>query len=126
MAANNSTSDHGQDYLIGPDEPPAVTLLNEQGQAKVLLVGDHVSNLIPGSLQQLGLEDAILQEHVAYDIGTHKLLQKDVHFKQLGVVIVDEENETPCGLDASPCSMDDNPCSLDVTDNAEDESPCSL
>jgi predicted N-formylglutamate amidohydrolase len=40
----------------------------------VLLVGDHVSNLIPASLQQLGLEDPVLQEHVAYDIGSRKLL----------------------------------------------------
>ena len=35
------------------------------------------------------------------------------------VVIVEEEGEAPCGLDASPCSLDDSPCSMDV-------SPCSL
>jgi predicted N-formylglutamate amidohydrolase len=62
------------DNLLAADEPPAISTLNDEGQAKVLLVGDHVSNLIPRSLNQLGLEDWVLEEHVAYDIGTRKLL----------------------------------------------------
>ncbi len=45
---------------------------------------------------------------------------------QTTVVIIDEEDENPCDLDASYCSTDDNPCSLDDMDNTEDESPCSL
>jgi|GEM_PF-974463 len=45
---------------------------------------------------------------------------------QTTVVVIDEENDTPCGLDDSPCSMDDNPCSLDEMDDTEDEAPCSL
>ena len=71
-----STSDpqHELESLIAADEPAAFSTLNEQGQAKVLLVGDHVSNRIPRSLEQLGLEDWVLQQHVAYDIGTRKLL----------------------------------------------------
>jgi len=60
--------------LIGPDEPDPVTVLNEQGTAKLLLVGDHVSNRIPRVLDKLGLEDAVLEQHVAYDIGTRKLI----------------------------------------------------
>lgn len=60
--------------LIGPGEPAPVSVLNEQGSADVLLTGDHVSNLIPKTLNQLGLDEAILQQHVAYDIGTRKLL----------------------------------------------------
>ena len=74
MRSSDSNLEHEHTNLIDPNEPPAVSLLNEQGQAKVLLVGDHVSNLIPKSLQQLGLEDWVLQEHVAYDIGSRKLL----------------------------------------------------
>jgi predicted N-formylglutamate amidohydrolase len=60
--------------LIGPDEPEPVTILNEHGTAKLLLVGDHVSNRIPRVLDKLGLDDAVLQQHVAYDIGTRKLI----------------------------------------------------
>ncbi len=41
------------------------------------------------------------------------------------LVIIDEEDESPCGLDDSPCSMDDSPCSLDETDDTGDDSPCS-
>lgn len=74
MGRSDTHSEHEHNSLISPDEPPAASLLNEHGQAKVLLVGDHVSNLIPQSLRQLGLEDWVLQEHVAYDIGSRKLL----------------------------------------------------
>jgi predicted N-formylglutamate amidohydrolase len=74
MTSSASNTQHELNSLIAADEPPAISTLNEQGQAKVLLVGDHVSNHIPKSLKQLGLEDWVLQEHVAYDIGTRKLL----------------------------------------------------
>ncbi len=60
--------------LIAPDEPEPVTILNEDGTARLLLVGDHVSNCIPRALHGLGLDDAVLEQHVAYDIGTRKLI----------------------------------------------------
>jgi predicted N-formylglutamate amidohydrolase len=60
--------------LLGPDEPAPVSILNESGSAKVLLVGDHVSNRIPAALDSLGLAGPVLEEHVAYDIGTRKLI----------------------------------------------------
>lgn len=66
MAATNS--------IIGPDDPPVVTLLNEEGSARVLLVADHASNRIPGTLNNLGLDALVLEQHVAYDIGTRKLV----------------------------------------------------
>ncbi|UCH40527.1 MAG: N-formylglutamate amidohydrolase [Gammaproteobacteria bacterium] len=60
--------------MIGPDDPPPFTIINEQGQGKVLLVGDHVSNEIPKSLHNLGLDAESLEQHIAYDIGTRKLI----------------------------------------------------
>ena len=60
--------------LIAPDEPAPVGILNAEGSAQVLLVGDHVSNRIPRALDGLGLDDAVLGQHVASDIGTHKLI----------------------------------------------------
>lgn len=60
--------------LIGADEPPPFSILNPEGKARVLLVGDHASNLIPRALRQLGLADEVLEQHVAYDIGSAKLL----------------------------------------------------
>lgn len=60
--------------LISAGEPPPVTILNPQGRSKVLLVGDHVSAVIPRALDRLGLEERVLEQHVAYDIGTRKLI----------------------------------------------------
>lgn len=60
--------------MIGPEDPPPFSIINERGQGRVLLVGDHASNAIPRSLNNLGLEQSRLQQHIAYDIGTKKLL----------------------------------------------------
>ncbi len=60
--------------LIGPRDPPPYTVLNEGGTAKVLLVADHASNAIPEAMGEFGLDRGILARHVAYDIGTRKLV----------------------------------------------------
>ena len=60
--------------LIGINDPPPYQILNPQGKADVLLVGDHVSNNIPEGMNNLGLDTVILEQHVAYDIGTRKLI----------------------------------------------------
>jgi predicted N-formylglutamate amidohydrolase len=60
--------------LIAADESAPVGILNAEGSANVLLVGDHVSNRIPHALAGLGLDDAVFGQHVASDIGTHRLI----------------------------------------------------
>ena len=45
---------------------------------------------------------------------------------QSAVVILSDDTQAPCGLDASPCSLDDSPCALELTPATGDESPCSL
>jgi len=60
--------------LLDRDEPPPVSILNETGSAQVLLVGDHVSNRVPRALDSLGLATPVLGKHLAYDIGTRKLI----------------------------------------------------
>ena len=67
MTSSNAT-------IIGPDDPPPFTLINQQGNASILLVGDHVSNVIPKALDSLGLDEVSLGQHIAYDIGTAKLI----------------------------------------------------
>lgn len=62
------------DSMIGPNDPPAYSIINQQGKGKVLLVGDHASNTIPTALGNLGLDQASLEQHIAYDIGTAKLV----------------------------------------------------
>ena len=73
--------------LIGPDDPPPVTIINPQGKANVLLVCDHASNAIPAALGQLGLDADPLQRHVAWDIGTRKLAEHlSAHLDAPGVI----------------------------------------
>lgn len=53
----------------GAADPPAFEILNPTGKASVLLVCDHASPAIPACFNKLGLEDDILERHIAYDIG---------------------------------------------------------
>lgn len=54
----------------GPDlfERPAATVL-QGGDPGWFVVCDHASNYIPPALSQLGVADADLQRHIAWDIG---------------------------------------------------------
>lgn len=55
--------------LLGPDDPPAVTILNPEGRAPAVLLCDHASNRVPESLGQLGLDEAARARHIAWDVG---------------------------------------------------------
>ena len=50
-------------------DPPAVTIENEQGASPVVLLCEHASNFVPARYGNLGLPSAELQRHIAYDIG---------------------------------------------------------
>src|SRR4051812_23486319 len=55
--------------LLTADEPAAFTLERPHGRSDFLLVCDHASRRVPTSLGSLGLDDAQLASHVAWDIG---------------------------------------------------------
>jgi predicted N-formylglutamate amidohydrolase len=57
------------DKLLAADEPAPVSIYNAGGQSPFLLVGDHAGNLIPRALGRLGVAEAELQRHIAWDIG---------------------------------------------------------
>ena len=50
-------------------DPPAVTVVNEAGASPIVLLCEHASNFIPARYNGLGLTNADLQRHIAYDIG---------------------------------------------------------
>ena len=56
------------------DAPP-VSLLNDSGQAQLLLVCEHASNFIPTRFKNLLLLDEVLHSHAALDIGASDLAQ---------------------------------------------------
>ncbi len=50
-----------------------VETLNPHGRGRLLLVCDHASNHIPAPYDNLGLDDARLGDHIAWDIGAAEL-----------------------------------------------------
>ncbi len=55
--------------FLGPDDPPAFEIVNSRGAASAVLLCDHASNRVPAGLASLGLPDAELMRHIAWDIG---------------------------------------------------------
>jgi predicted N-formylglutamate amidohydrolase len=54
--------------VTSPD-PPAVSVVNEAGASPIVLLCEHASNHIPARYARLGLTEADLARHIAYDIG---------------------------------------------------------
>ncbi|HEV7609169.1 MAG TPA: N-formylglutamate amidohydrolase, partial [Steroidobacteraceae bacterium] len=55
--------------LLSSHEPAAFTIERPQARSDFLLVCDHASRFVPHSLSSLGLDDAQLATHIAWDIG---------------------------------------------------------
>ena len=55
--------------LLDPDEPSPVRVLRETGGSDFVLTADHAGRAIPRRLGTLGLTDADLDRHIAWDIG---------------------------------------------------------
>ena len=57
------------DNLLAADEPVPATVHNENGRSPFLIVADHAGNFVPRSLGRLGIPEAELERHIAWDIG---------------------------------------------------------
>jgi len=55
--------------ILTADEPAAFITERPQGSSEFVFVCDHASRLVPKSLGSLGLDDAQLASHIAWDIG---------------------------------------------------------
>lgn len=55
--------------LIGPDDPPPFEMINQAGASRAVLICDHAGRAIPKALGTLGLDEAALWRHIAWDIG---------------------------------------------------------
>jgi predicted N-formylglutamate amidohydrolase len=66
----------GAAALIGRDDPPPFALINPEATTPLLLVCDHASRSIPRALGSLGLDDAQLARHIAWDIGAAELTRR--------------------------------------------------
>jgi predicted N-formylglutamate amidohydrolase len=55
--------------LLAADEPSPVTVLRADGTSAVFLTADHAGRRIPRALGRLGVPEAELERHIAWDIG---------------------------------------------------------
>ncbi len=66
----------GDPALLAPDEPAPYELHNETGRAPVLLLCDHATHFVPRALAGLGLSEAELSRHIAWDIGVAEVTRQ--------------------------------------------------
>ena len=59
--------------ILSKEDGPSFEVFNEEAQSPFLLICEHASNLIPESLNNLGLSEEQRFSHVAWDIGAKKL-----------------------------------------------------
>jgi len=59
--------------LLGPDEPGPVIRRPGRGETPFVIACDHAGRRIPAALGTLGLPDAELDRHIAWDIGAAPL-----------------------------------------------------
>jgi len=55
--------------LLAADEPAPFEICNREGKTPLVLTCDHASAFIPRRLQSLGLDEAAMARHIAWDIG---------------------------------------------------------
>ena len=65
-----------REALLGPDEGHPVIHVNEKGKAPFVIICEHAGRIIPKSLGNLGLTEAELTRHIAWDIGAEGLSRK--------------------------------------------------
>ncbi len=63
------------EILLESEESPFL-LVNAAGQSPYVLVCEHASNLLPERLGTLGLDEAALVSHIAWDIGAEKVARR--------------------------------------------------
>ncbi len=55
--------------MLAPEAPAAYEVFNGSGRAPLLLLCDHATRFLPRAFGTLGLSEAELQRHIAWDIG---------------------------------------------------------
>lgn len=98
--------------LLAANDPPAVQIFNHDGASSFLLIGDHAGKQIPMNLGTMGLAEADLDRHIAWDIGVAELgqalaAQLDATFiRQTYSRLVIDCNRDPASPEAIPAVSD--------------------
>lgn len=71
---------HGNDmhtrYSDAGGDIPAVTVHNEQGESPYLLICEHATNFMPEKFARLGLSEADMSAHIAWDPGAAEVARR--------------------------------------------------
>jgi predicted N-formylglutamate amidohydrolase len=70
------SSSFRQHELLAPDEPPAFERFELGHRLPVVVACDHASPRIPRSLEGLGVPEAAMQRHIAWDIGAANVARR--------------------------------------------------
>lgn len=75
MASNNPDFEVSESPrpLLTADDPPPFQIINPAGASSFLIVCDHAGNRVPSALGTLGLGEADLTRHIAWDLGASEL-----------------------------------------------------
>jgi len=76
MFEEAATASPGGEPVLAPDERPPFEVVNPDGGAQALLICDHASRRLPRALAGLGLDEAQLRRHIAWDIGAARLTRQ--------------------------------------------------
>jgi len=63
------------DKLIEPSEGPAFAVRRPDGASDVVLICEHASKTMPKALGSMGLDEAALESHIAWDIGAQRVAE---------------------------------------------------
>lgn len=94
--------------LLAKDDPVPVELVNSNSDHPLLLVCEHAGQSIPKALDGLGIDDAVLNSHLGWDIGAEAVtrlmaqaLGAPAVFQRYSRLVIDC-NRPPDALDAMP------------------------
>lgn len=62
--------------IYQPSDGPVFETVNGDATRPLLLICDHASNKVPMALNNLGLPDHVLRDHIAWDIGAAAVVHK--------------------------------------------------
>lgn len=66
--------------MLGPLDPPPFEVVNEGATSPIVIVCDHAGRAIPKALGTLGLPQAELDRHIAFDIGAEMAARRLAEF----------------------------------------------
>ena len=64
------------DRLLQPGDPPPFDVINKDGAGRMIVISDHAGRAFPRSLGTLGLSQAELARHIAWDIGIGEVTRR--------------------------------------------------